>query len=58
LPMLNADFIQQFQNALHSITGMLFDSWLTLHIGPSGSIVSGILLLADVVIVLGFFCFV
>lgn len=22
LPMLNADFIQQFQNALHSITGM------------------------------------
>jgi hypothetical protein len=26
LPMLNADFIQQFQNALHSITGMLFDS--------------------------------
>ena len=23
LPMLNADFIQQFQNALHSITGLL-----------------------------------
>lgn len=25
LPMFNADFIQQFQNALHSITGMFVD---------------------------------
>ena len=29
--MLNAGFIQQFQKALHSIAGMLFDSWLTHH---------------------------